>query len=288
MKKILLISFLLFTFLNANKVYVAVSKESSVQSEKFFYMITSLTQKIFNKKSKDIKIIFKYYKKNNTLLKDYKEGKIKIAVSSLRYFFKNEEAFRKNSKLNWVIGLNGQLKEQYYLIANKDFKKPFENLDKAEVEIADGFLNANHWFYSFIYKKYKTNFNNIIKKYTTKTKESKIIYDIFFNKNKVGIVNSKTYHTLLELNSQLKSKIIILKKSPKIFIPIIGFAHRSTNGIETNDIISLVSKIEDILENSPFVDNLKISTIVPVTKENITPLRDFYTEFERLNKRYSK
>lgn len=286
MYKKILFSFILFSYLNASQVVIGASQKGAISSKEFYNLITNVTENIFNKKSKNLKIILKNYESNELLLSEYKNEKILTLLSTPKFYFAHEEEFNKYTKYQWKVGFNNQISEQYYLIANKDFKDPFKNLHKAKISTLNGFKNEDDWFRYFIYKKYKTSFNNIVRGYTTQKKESRLIYDIFFDKNKMSIVNSKTYETLTELNLQLKQKIVILAKSKKIFITAMGFAHKNMNKKEKQELFQLIGEIESTLKTSPFADNLKVSDFVLVTKENTKELKEFYNEYEFLYKKY--
>lgn len=288
MNKYILFFLLFLSFANAIQIEVGTSQKGTISSKEFYNLITSVTENIFNKKSQNLKIVIKNYENSESLLKDYKKKRILTVLSTPRFYFSHEKEFNEYTKYQWNLGFNNQINEQYYLIANKDFEDPFNNLHKAKISRLNGFQNEDDWFKYFIYKKYKTNFSNIVNIYTTKKKESKLIYDIFFDKNKISIVNSKTFNTLTELNSQLKRKIIILAKSKKIFIPVMGFSHKNMSKKENKELFQLIHRIKHVLDTSPFSDNIKISGFIPATKSNTKQLREFYKEYESLKLNYEK
>ncbi len=48
----------------------------------------------------------------------------------------------------------------------------------------------------------------------------------FFNKNNVSIINRDLYHSMLELNPQIKNQIEVVKESKKIFFIGMGIVRK--------------------------------------------------------------
>ena len=159
-----------------------------------------------------------------------------------------------------------------------------KNISKYKIITLDGLENSYIW-YKYIYFKNKhkrTNEN----KHLFETKENKIIYSVFFNKNRLAIVTKVAYDVISELNPQLKKGIKIIKKSPAIFISFLGFNHISMSEQEKNTLYNVSKEINKFLGNSQLASSSKIGISKSFTHKKLNKLESFYKKYKIIEDKY--
>ena len=151
----------------------------------------------------------------------------------------------------------------------------------------DGVRNTLIWVKYLFYKEKQKNILKSVKKHSFITKENKLIYNIFFNKNNIGVITKPAYETLIELNPQLERSIKIIAKSDALFISYIGFDHVSLTNVEANIYKSAAKNLDNILGYSKLASSIDISLSEDLTKEEYETLNKFHKEYKLFEKLYS-
>jgi len=157
---------------------------------------------------------------------------------------------------------------------------------KVVVQSAD--LLSQIWLESLFYKK-GLNYNkkNILLNKTQNYRMYKKVLDVYFNKIDLGIISSYTWQTSVDLNPSIKSKVKIIKKSKKIFPPVISVAHKNIDE-------KVLKSFNDYIfneENSEYVSNIlsivKVNRFDKINKNDYNEAIKFYKEYLRLKRKYN-
>ncbi|NQY53654.1 MAG: hypothetical protein HRT42_08755, partial [Campylobacteraceae bacterium] len=246
-------------------------------------LVLNVIEDTFNRNNKDQQISFQKYENNDLLLNDFFEQKSKVAVLSPNIYFKKEKEIKKNNIKIWSVDFNKNKLEQYYIIKNKNSKITLDNISSYTVNFRDGVLDARIWFKSLIYEKYKKAYSNVISKENISAKRHKLAYMPFFSLNTASIISKSDFETICEINPQLKKKLVIIKRSKKIFLTLIGLAYVD---IKDKDHYSLSKRFSRMNLNDPreynsLANNTKVYSLV---NKDLFELRKFYKKYEKLKK----
>ncbi|MCJ8325784.1 MAG: hypothetical protein MJK08_01685 [Campylobacterales bacterium] len=280
MKKIFLLMFLSF-YLHANNMEIGILVKK-FNNNNYLNLVIKVIERNFD--STKSKLNIKVYTKKNLILKDLKDSKLKGIIINPFTYFANKNIIDKYTNERWSLKFNKQEIEEYYLIANAKENNIMKNISKYKIITLDGLENSYIW-YKYIYFKNKhkrTNEN----KHLFETKENKIIYSVFFNKNRLAIVTKVAYDVISELNPQLKKGIKIIKKSPAIFISFLGFNHISMSEEEKNTLYNVSKEINKFLGNSQLASSSKIGISKSFTHKKLNKLESFYKKYKIIEDKY--
>lgn len=280
MKKIFLLMFLSF-YLHADNMEIGILVKK-FNNNNYLNLVIKVIERNFD--STKSKLNIKVYTKKNLILKDLKDSKLKGIIINPFTYFANKNIIDKYTNERWSLKFNKQEIEEYYLIANAKENNIMKNISKYKIITLDGLENSYIW-YKYIYFKNKhkrTNEN----KHLFETKENKIIYSVFFNKNRLAIVTKVAYDVISELNPQLKKGIKIIKKSPAIFISFLGFNHISMSEEEKNTLYNVSKEINKFLGNSQLASSSKIGISKSFTHKKLNKLESFYKKYKIIEDKY--
>lgn len=275
---------LIFTsFLYSSNYNILINPKNFFKNERTSKLVLNVIEDTFNRNNKDQQISFQKYENNDLLLNDFFEQKSKVAVLSPNIYFKKEKEIKKNNIKIWSVDFNKNKLEQYYIIKNKNSKITLDNISSYTVNFRDGVLDARIWFKSLIYEKYKKAYSNVISKENISAKRHKLAYMPFFSLNTASIISKSDFETICEINPQLKKKLVIIKRSKKIFLTLIGLAYVD---IKDKDHYSLSKRFSRMNLNDPreynsLANNTKVYSLV---NKDLFELRKFYKKYEKLKK----
>jgi len=261
--------------------------EEFFKDKKFSNVVFKVIESSFNNKHRELKMKLLPYTSEKKILSDFKKEKIPLIILSPESYFNNETSLKKISSKKWTIRFNKEKYEQYYLLANKNSNASIKNIKNYRVNFRDGIFSSQRWFESLIYKEHKKPYKTLVKKSFYFKKRSKLIYEVFFNKDSVSIVNKNDFDTLLEINPQLKKNIKIIKKSRRIFLSFIGISHKNIKKERENFIFNHVTNIDSIIVSEHSLSLQSLSKVYLLKDADLLQLRRFYKEYKIL-KTYEK
>ncbi|MCJ8326124.1 MAG: hypothetical protein MJK08_03395 [Campylobacterales bacterium] len=278
---------LIFTsFLYSSNYNILINPKNFFKNERTSKLVLNVIEDTFNRNNKDQQISFQKYKDDKLLLQDLFFKKASIAVLSPIIYFKNAIEISKHNINTWSVDFNKSKLEQYYIIKNKNSKITLDNISLYSVNFRDGVLDARIWFKSLIYKKYKKAYSKVITRENISAKRHKLAYLPFFSIETASIISKSDFDTICEINPQLKKKLVIIKKSKKIFLTLIGLTYAD---IQDKNHLALSQRFTRMNLNDPREFNsLANNTRVYSLKDNdLSKLREFYKKYEEL-KKYEK
>lgn len=289
MKILLILISLIFSiniFASENKVNIGVLYHKIFTTKKEAEIGSKIWLKYMEEKSyfKGVNIVF--YEDEEKIVDDFVDNKISAMISNLTLYFKNKKILDKSSKIKWIPSTTKDIYEQYYLIKNKESKITLDSLSNKDIYYKNDIGKV--WIENFILEKYKKPLKNVLKEFKEIKKSQKLVFNVFFNKNKLSVINKKLYLSMLELNPQIKQKIQIIKKSKPIFFSAIGFTHK----FMSNKYSKMLEKITDDLNSSEngikLVSLIDLTRIFVVTNDDLEELEIFYKKYFKLKKQYDK
>jgi len=283
--KTIIVLFMLTSFLFSSEKILSIGILSSdFKNKKFLDLGVKVLEKDFAKILKKDLIKIKLYANKKILLKDFSNNKLKILISHPFLYFNNKKIINKHQKFIWLANSNQAKIQEYYLIANYKAKNVLQNLSHFKLLTLDIDKNPYIWFEYLFYKKYKKGPNPI--NHTLLTKESKIIYNVFFNKNTLAVVNKETYKLMTELNPQIKQKTKIIKSSKAVFIQLVGFSHISMTEEESILLNKAVLGLKNTMGASILSDMSTVNIVIENKEKKLANFFDFYSEYIQLKNKY--
>ena len=231
-----------------------------------------------------INVIF--YEDEKKIIEDYVNNKISGMISNLTLYFNNKEILDKSSKRKWIPSTTKEIYEQYYLIKNIDSTITLDNLYKKNVFYKNDIGKV--WIERFILKEYKKPLVKVFKKFEEIKKPQQLVFNVFFNKDELSVINKRLYDSMLGLNPQIKQKIEIIKRSKPIFFSGIGFTHKLMNDKYSKMLQKMTEDINSSENGVELVSLIDLTRVLVVTNDDLQELESFYKEYFMLKKQYKK
>lgn len=274
-KFLLLFLLLTFNIYGKNIISMGVYYERLfIDDKEVSEVIMNLWKKYINKEYPQMHIDVKFYTNKDKLLQDYKDKKLYAIISNNLFYFENKDFFNKYTHSKWIVSRAEGKFEQLFLVKNKDSDFDLKNFNTKEVLYIDSY--AREWF-EVLVKNNKISFN--FKKLKKVKKTKKLLFQPFFKKDSISIMNESIYKAMIDLNPQIKDKVEIVKKSKKIFFLGMNFIR---DGLDkemykiAEKIINHVNNGSENFENSFFI---QIKHILRVEDKDLEELEKFYNNY---------
>jgi len=284
MKKLLLLLVLQnFLFSSVKTIDVGILT-TNFKNKDFISLAVKVFEKDFSKTLNKEIIKIKLYKKEANLLHDFTNNKLKIMVSHPFFYFDNKKIIDKYQSYIWYASSNQATTQEYYLISHANAKNVLQNVSQYKLLTIDMDANSYIWFKYLYYKKFKKS--PLLRKHSVLSKESKIIYNVFFNPNTLGVITKTAYELMVELNPQIKYKTKIIKKSTAMFVQLMGFNHNNLNEEESILLNKAAANLRDVLGASQLSDFAAVKIFLEYTNNELERFYDFYKEYNNLRNKY--
>lgn len=277
--KLVFIFFFFISFLygNEKKLIIGILYEKIFTTKKEARIGSELWIKQMEEKDPNFKLGFIFYKDEENFLNDYKNEKISIILSNATLYYENKKLIDSLTNHRWIMSLSNEIFDSFYLIKNKKSTVNLNNLENQKILYKDEM--AKIWLDSLLHK---SKMKHIHKNFEKIKKENKLIFSVFFNKNKLSIISKNTYDTLVKLNPQIKSKTEIIKQSDSIFFNGIGFTRKNLSQ-EFENMLELMRinfmKKENDFSVLSFTD---IQKTYVLKKNDLNKLDEFYEEYFKI------
>lgn len=277
--KLVFIFFFFISFLygNEKKLIIGILYEKIFTTKKEARIGSELWIKQMEEKDPNFKLGFIFYKDEENFLNDYKNEKISIILSNATLYYENKKLIDSLTNHRWIMSLSNEIFDSFYLIKNKKSTVNLNNLENQKFLYKDEM--AKIWLDSLLHK---SKMKHIHKNFEKIKKENKLIFSVFFNKNKLSIISKNTYDTLVKLNPQIKSKTEIIKQSDSIFFNGIGFTRKNLSQ-EFENMLELMRinfmKKENDFSVLSFTD---IQKTYVLKKNDLNKLDEFYEEYFKI------
>lgn len=270
--KVVILSFFLIFFASANTtIYYGALTDDLFQNKKLHNLLFNIFNRQLQKEEKfNIKFIID--KNENEALNKYVNGQYKVLSISPMRFYKNQKILKKHTKEYIIPRINGKAFFQYYLIANKESKNIFKNLEDYTIYLPDGLFSARIWLKNILHREEKINLEKNISNIVFNMKSISSISDVYLKNNKLSVIEKDTYELLLDLNPQLKKRLKIIKKSKQIYINTILLVNKNITNNEYKRLEEIEKKTQVILEKSRMSFGSKIKGIYKLNTNELEPI----------------
>lgn len=288
---ITLLFFFNISFASSNELSVALyGLDKKVANEK---TVEKLLIKLFNKIEylKDKKVKTYFYKDKKLLIEDLKshEKKFDFLFTIPSLYLHYYEVFNTNSKNLLALSLDNSKLVEYYLITNKENKiNSLSDLKNRSIVLQSADILSQIWLESLFFQS-GLNFHkeNIKVKKTQNYRMYKKVLDVYFNKVDLAIISSYTWNTSVDLNPNIIKKVRILKKSDKIFPPVISVAHKSIDKNTLKYFNDYVFNDENNEHVSNILSLVKVNKFEKVHKDDFIKSYEFYQNYLLLKEKYN-
>lgn len=279
--KLLIIVFFFISDLVANdeKIKIGILYEKIFTTKKEAKIGARLWIKQMKEKDKKLNLEVLFYKNEKKLLEDYKNKNISILISSSTLYYENKKFIDNITNHKWIMSLSKGIFDKYYLIKNKENRTNLKSMNNSSIYYKEEMSKV--WLNYLFYKNKNYNSNNNLKKIE---KESSLVFNVFFNKDKISIIPKNSYDSIVSLNPQIKQRVEVLEESDTIFFNGIGLTRKNVNKKIKRVIETLKVNFH---ENKSEYDALSFADIrkIYVLEENDLDKTDaFYEEYLKLKK----
>lgn len=286
MNKVIFTILIFFTTLNSQEINIGVLYKNVFASKKEAKVGAMLWQKQMREKFPNISLNTIFYKSGKNIIEDYKKGLITNVVLDPTFYFENKKTLDKYTSLKWILNYSEDKFINYYLIKNKNSNFNLDNLDVKNIFYNNELEKV--WFEKLVYENYKGKTKEILKKLKRLIKRKKLMYNVFFNKNNVSIINRDLYHSMLELNPQIKNQIEVIKESKRIFFIGMGIVRKDLTKEHKRITKIMNAHLENEADKFDFLSFMDINRIYFFKDDKeIEELEKFYQEYFDLKNKKS-
>jgi len=236
-----------------------------------------------------VQLEVKYFYDSEEIIDSYINGKINIQLASvdLLSYLKHKEEINKNSLMLWTVSNTENIFYQYYLIANKSsYIKDIKDIKDKSLIVKKNDLLAKIWLDKISYSYNHKAYSNLIKKQINDKKHSRLILKVFFNKADFAVVPKYAWDIMKEINPMIVSKIDIIKKSQKIFLPMVGMGKLGGNKEYMNIFLSVSQRAAKSKRSEQIRTLIKFDKVMILKEDFIHDFENFYLEYKHLKKLY--
>ncbi|MGD8781169.1 MAG: PhnD/SsuA/transferrin family substrate-binding protein [Ignavibacteria bacterium] len=222
-------------------------------------------------KKSDVNIVMKFilYEGNKTIENDIISQKLDIVSLPVYEYFTGKGIENYEVKLS---GLRSQSKFTKFLIIINTGSgiKTIKNFLDLEIYIPSGEKNSLMilWLKKILYENGVNAGGNLLDKITTVDDEKKIIYSVFFDKNRAAIIRKDVLELVAELNPQLKKKIYVLAESDN-YIENVTLLRKSLSDKLRRIIITNATKFHETTKELQIMNLFKVNKLVEITGEEL-------------------
>lgn len=263
---------------------ILIANYDKANQNRVKHLILKLSKEIQELFKEKINIVFIYDDTN--LLENYKKlKKMNVLVVHSDFYLKNKTELKKISQRPFLFNNEGEIKNQYYLIANRDSN--INELSDLKNKTYGSYVadsSYNMWADYILRKELNISLDKLVKNKNFVQKGQKLILDIYFNKSDFSVISKVVYDDMVALNPAIEKKVFILKKSKPIFFLAIGLFNKKTPE-------KLVKQYHKLVENGEFNRKFKslykllnLYGIQPTTFDNLKELDTYYDEYKKLKK----
>lgn len=290
MMKKLFILFSLFVciqLLNAKvfEINYALVKTNDVDYDKFLSFVKKVLVEISS--TKEYKFNVKLINKDE-VLKAFEKKEFDVMLCSPEFYFENKKELASNIRNIYTNPEGKTVVEEYYLLKNINNPNTFMNQKKLTIHYPLIYRSTKIWLDMLIYENHKKSFKEVIFKSKRYSKEGKIAYKVFFDKNAFGIITKNTYELVMELNPQIRKQVKIIKKSKPMFISTIFLEHNKVDSKRSKKLIDFINNKDGFLGNTKNSQGILLSKISLVKEEDLEIIEAYYKKHKILQKKYEK
>lgn len=290
----LLILIFFTTFLNAeynlNRDYLlacTIHSYDKVHQNKIKSSVAkaSLMLEDFFKNELKVKIVF--FDSEDEMFKEYKKFKeFNTSVFYLSYYLNNREEIDKYSKDYYAFSSKDKF-FSYVLIANNDSKiDSIEDLKNKRYVNFSADENLASWLDYKTLKTLKKPYKKIISEQIDVTKASRALLNLFFDKADFTLVKKEVYEDMLVLNPAMKKKLKVVAESKKMFLYGVGVFNKNVEYGPIETFFKYTNEEGGRSLLGPLYKLLDQTSIQPISKEELTPMINYFEEYQELKKRY--
>lgn len=290
MKKVFVVFFVFIISVFANNLEIGFDKNTHprLQRKEGKLAMKVLTNEILKKwikRSKFSGFETKIYQKTKDLVRDYRSGKISVGVMSSRDFSKYSEKLLE--KTRQVVVIKYSDKEYYklgYVVPKSRSNNALSYWQKKRVAFSENCL-VSDFTDSYLLKNYKKNKDIFFSSQKTLKTDGLAIMDLFFGKIDIVFATKVAYEASVDLNPQLKKKLVFKPLGEFLDIPILIFFN---NSVEKMDVAFIEDTIKEIFE-SPRGEQIKsllhVEKIAKVTNEKLQEIIKFYKKMNNIREK---
>ncbi len=114
--------------------------------------------------------------------------------------------------------------------------------------------------------------------------ESQLILSLFFKQIDVCLVSRTSFETMIELNPQIKDKIVILAESPGYITEVSSFTKKFNFSKYSTDLFNTLLKLDDYTTGKQLFALSKTAKIIPYKEEYLVNVKELISEYGNLVK----
>jgi len=275
--------------------YTLIANDSIRPVVKMGYLIDGLS----NVQYKDTRIAFEllidsiavhdnlevsilYYKKEEDIIKDYENNEFGNITINAYFYLKNMHKMDKVNKKCWLIKQDKDSYEEYVLLTRDPKIKSIKDLNEKKIAIYDDNYLGKMFLKKEILEYMGESARNFSYKFVYTKKHSTAILKTFFGKSDACIVPLYSLNLVTELNPIVGRTLKSLVGSPKIFAPVVAFAHNDANQVHVNVYADHVKSLASTPRGQNILDLFSIYEVKEVGCKDLIPMKEYFKRYKSL------
>ncbi len=240
-------------------------------------------------KKNNIDVDMTYYELPSEIAKDYKSSKLEFITLNPLYYLEYAKSIDALTKEYWTVHRESEIFESYVILVRNDSNiKTMADLEAKYIATrSDNYLGKIFLDTELLKANHKES-KSFLGGYLYTKQFSTAILNTFFAKVDACIVPENSLDLVAEMNPVVKNKLHVLKKSEKIFFPIIGLFHTKTKQIILDKFKDNVSIIRNTPGGRNILNLFRMQGFTALDYEDIVAVKKYYNDYLRLREKNVK
>ncbi len=220
----------------------------------------------------------KVYDDMNSLLKDFKDEKIDLAVGSALEYIKIRNEIESELAMGFLKSGRQSVKHLLLVPQNSGIER-IEDLKGKTLATVKNSRNSMLFLNIVLLRNKKREADHYFSKIIKKSNSSEVVLSVFFKEFDAGIATDTALEVMSELNPQIIKRLKIIETSP-LLIESISFFRRN---YKYKDLVRTRSiTIKDSPKGRQFLMLFKTEALGYLKESDLKPMEALYNEYKKL------
>lgn len=228
-----------------------------------------------------------YYESYAEIIEDYRAAKIDGLIINPIFYLKDQRRIDKNTQEYWMIQKSSSRFQKMLLLVNtKSCFDSLADLKERKIVTRDDSYQGRLFLEREMSKQLHVDMNEYVHEVMTTGTYSRAVLQAFFGKADACIVPEETFRLVSEMNPAVAKELKVLASSDPLFMPVLAFIRK---GVDETILARFKESILDFKKNQEgenVLELLKIKGMYPVSPDELSPLKLYYSDYLLSKKQY--
>lgn len=230
-----------------------------------------------------------YYDHGDEVIEAFREFRCDLLGVNPIFYLRDPGRVDAFGKAYWVVQKGPHLYEKMVVLVRRDSGiGAAADLKGRSVIIRDDNYMGRVFLDKVLLEAEGVGVEGFVREVVSVKKHSSAILKTFFGGSDACVVPEYVLDTAAEMNPALKRDLVVLARSPRVFMPILGVFHLRTPDWVIEAFTRNARKLENTPRGQNILDLFKMKRMVRILYEDLEPLKTYYREYEALRARYGR